>query len=143
MKVNEAMTSDAQYIAPGTKLREAAEMMRNLDCGFLPISDDERKKLAGVVTDRDITIRAVAEGLNPDTTTVSEIMSSGVSYCFSEDDLESASKIMREKGIYRLIVLDDREHKNLAGVLSLGDVLRHNQESLAASTAGDITRQQA
>ena len=143
MRVSEAMTAKAEYVAPDTTLRKAAELMRNLDCGFLPVSNEEREKLGGVVTDRDITVRAVAEGLNPDTTMVSEIMSKGVSYCFAGDDLESASQHMRDKGIYRLIVLDDRENKNLAGILSLGDILRHDQEQLAASTAKDIASQAA
>jgi CBS domain-containing protein len=138
MQVRELMTDKPRFVSHSTTLRDAAKTMRELDCGFLPVADEREEKLEGVVTDRDITVRAVAEGRDPSSTTVADIRSDRVLYCFKDDDIEKAAKSMERAQVYRLVVLDDREHKKLCGVISLGDILRHKQPDLAARTAEKI-----
>jgi CBS domain-containing protein len=138
MQVHELMTSKPQFVPSSTTLKEAAQKMRDLDCGFLPVADAREEKLAGVVTDRDIAVRAVADGMDPTTTTVTDIKTDGVLYCFKDDDVKQAAERMRSKQVYRLIVLDDRENKKLCGVISLGDIMRHDQSALAGETARGI-----
>lgn len=138
MQVHELMTSKPQFVPSTTTLKEAAQKMRDLDCGFLPVADPQEQKLAGVVTDRDIAVRAVADGLDPTRTTVTDIKSDGVLYCFKDDDVKKAADHMRSKQVYRLIVLDDRQNKKLCGVISLGDIMRANKMDLASETARGI-----
>lgn len=143
MKVRDIMTDNVDYLAPTASLRDAAREMASRDCGFLPISDDQGQKLAGVITDRDITIRAVAEGKDPESTRVSEALTNKVLYCFADDSLEDAADNMREQAVYRLIVLDNAQGKQLCGVISLGDIVRHDHASLASKTALGIASQAA
>jgi CBS domain-containing protein len=140
MRVQEIMNPKPRYVAGTTTLHEAAKQMRDLDCGFLPVADERQEKLSGVVTDRDITIRAVADGCDPDKTTVAEIKSDKVLYCYKDDDVADATRHMHDKQVYRLVVLDDRKSKQMCGILSLGDVLRHDQVELAAKAAEGIKR---
>jgi CBS domain-containing protein len=138
MQVHELMTDKPRFVANTTTLQDAARQMRDLDFGFLPVADEREQKLQGVVTDRDIAVRAVAEGRDPAKTTVGEIKSDRVLYCFKGDDVEDAAKSMRDQQVYRLVVLDNRDNKKLCGVVSLGDILRHKQRSLAEKTAEAI-----
>lgn len=141
MQIKEAMTKNPDYLPPETSLTDAAKKMLDLDCGFLPVGDGQDKKLTGVITDRDITIRAVAKGEDPNTTQVGSLVSEPVLYCYEEDELESAAESMRKQGVYRLVVLDNKDSKQLAGVISLGDIFRHNKTGLASSAAEEINRQ--
>lgn len=143
MKISEVMTRNVERLAPGTTLQEAARIMRKLDCGFLPVSDDKDEKLIGVVTDRDIVVRAVAEGKEPAECQVRDIVSDKVLYCYADDEIERATDSMQQQGVYRLIVLDNSDSKQLCGIISLGDILRHGQQQLAASAASGITRNAA
>lgn len=143
MKVSDVMTHRVQYIPPDTTLQEAATKMREIGCGFLPIGNDDNTRLSGVVTDRDIVIRAVAEGLDPATTPVTQIRSNSVLYCFADDDLEKAVDSMRIKLVYRLIVLNNPQEKQLCGVLSLGDIYRYNEDQLASKAARSIVERAA
>tara|TARA_R110002110_G_scaffold2332_3_gene10806 strand:- start:11769 stop:12224 length:456 start_codon:yes stop_codon:yes gene_type:complete len=143
MKIKEAMTTDVEYLSEDSSLHEAAQCMLKHDCGFLPVSNKDKSKLLGVLTDRDITIRGVAKGLDPEKTCTRNIMSEDVWYCFSEYDISSAVDSMRNKGVYRLVVLDNREDKNLCGVISLGDIYRHNEKVAASSAADEIMHQAA
>jgi CBS domain-containing protein len=138
MQVRELMTDKPRFVPGTTTLQEAARTMRDLDCGFLPVADEREQKLSGVVTDRDITVRAVAEGRDPAKTTVADIQSDKVLYCFKDDDVTEAAKRMRANQVYRLVVLDSRDSKKLCGVISLGDILRHEQPELAVKTAEAI-----
>lgn len=134
MQIREIMSTKPEIITPQTTLQEAAEKMRELDCGFLPVGANDR--LQGMVTDRDIAIRAIAEGRDPKETPVSEIMTEKVLYCFEEDDLRDAARSMKEQQVRRLVVLNNRQDKRLTGVVSLGDIAtRCGDEKLA----GDIT----
>ncbi len=117
-KIKEIMTSDVHVIKPECNLQEAAQKMMNLNVGALPICDGE--KLLGIVTDRDITLRAVAAGSDMYKIKAREIMSSPIVYCFEDQDIEEVSRIMEVKQIRRLVVLNQK--KTLVGIVSLGDV---------------------
>lgn len=138
MQVRQVMTDNVEYVASQTTLKQAAELMRDMDCGFLPIGDNPKGKLLGVVTDRDIAVRAIADGKDPMITPVSDALTRKVMYCFQDDDLQEAAKSMEEQRIYRLVVLDNADDKRMCGIISLGDILRHNQTELAARAAGKI-----
>jgi CBS domain-containing protein len=117
-KLKDIMTKGFESITPETDLKRAAELMRSLDVGFLPIVEGGRLK--GVVTDRDITVRAIASGMDPTTTPVTSIMTDGVVCAYEEDSVEEAATLMKEKQIRRLLVLS--EDRRVVGVVSLGDV---------------------
>lgn len=117
MKVREVMTTDVKVIGCDDSLRRAAEMMRTCDIGSLPVSKDER--LVGMVTDRDIVVRAIAEGLDLDTP-VSRVMSGDLTVCCDDDTVEQAANKMSDNGIRRLPVVD-REGR-LVGFMSLSNV---------------------
>jgi CBS domain-containing protein len=125
-KVREVMTPGAEVIRPDAKLKDAAAKLRDLNVGPLPVCDGER--LVGMLTDRDITIRAVAEGRDPNTTPVREAMTPEVAYVFEDDPVSRAAEIMKERQIRRLPVMN--RDKRLVGMLSLGDI--------AVETRGDV-----
>lgn len=118
MKVKDIMTTRVEVLRPGSSLREAAQKMRELDVGPLPVMDGDR--VVGVLTDRDITIRATAEGRDPNTTLIQDVMTRNVVFCFEDDDVKEAAKRMSEKQVRRLIVMN-REQR-LVGIASLGDL---------------------
>lgn len=118
MKVMEAMHKGAEWVSPETPLAQVAQMMRNLDIGCLPVGKDDR--LVGMVTDRDITCRGVAEFSDPSKLTAESVMSKGIVYCKAEEELEDALRIMEEKQIRRLPVINDQ--KRMVGMLSIGDI---------------------
>ncbi|MBE7157548.1 MAG: CBS domain-containing protein [Rhodospirillales bacterium] len=118
MKVKAAMTEKVEVVSPETLLQEAAQMMKSLDAGVLPVCDGER--LVGMLTDRDMTVRAAAEGKDPKATHVSEAMSLEVVYCFEDQDVEEAADLMADKQIRRLPVLS--RDKQLVGIVSLSDL---------------------
>jgi CBS domain-containing protein len=118
MKVHQIMTAHARCVAPDNTLVEAAGLMRQLDVGALPVCEHDR--IAGMVTDRDIVLRGVADALQSDTATVSQVMSSGAFFVFADQDIEEAAEMMEEKQIRRLPVLS--RDKKMVGILSLGDL---------------------
>ncbi len=138
MKVKEIMSQDIDVVAPETTLRDAAERMHSLDVGVLPVCEDDR--LVGVITDRDITVRATADGLDPFATQVGEIMSKDdLVTCCEDEEVEDATRKMREKKVRRLPVLNDG--RRLVGILSLGDVaVDEESPHMSADTLKDISR---
>jgi CBS domain-containing protein len=118
MQLRDIMTSDPLVLSPGTVLRDAAQKMRDLDSGVMPVGEHDR--LVGMLTDRDITVRATAEGKDPNSTPVRDVMTSDVIYCFDDEDLEAAARKMEQHQIRRLIVLN--HDKRLVGIASLGDL---------------------
>lgn len=124
MNISEIMTTDTHYLLSSATLEDAACQMRDFDCGFLPIADDAEDKLQGVVTDRDIVVRGIAKGLDPKSTSVDEVRSNRVLYCYKDDDVEAAARSMNEQQVSRLIVLSDPQEKKLCGIVSLGDITR-------------------
>src|ERR1041384_1584387 len=136
MKVKEIITPNPECISPDASLREAARKMKSLDVGILPIG--EKDGLVGALTDRDITIRAVAEGWNPNTSKVRQIMTPGVVYCLENRSIEEAAQLMEEKQIRRLPVLNDQ--KRLVGIVSVGDLAcRAHKETLAGEVLGRVS----
>ena len=117
-KIREVMTRDVEVINPNDTLRDAAEKMRALNVGPIPVCDGQR--IVGMLTDRDIVVRAIALGKDPNTTQVSDAMSSGIQYCFDDDDTEDVLNRMKEKQLRRFIVVD--RSKKLVGIISLGDL---------------------
>ena len=124
MRIAEIMTQDPEVVTSDSILTDAALKMRELDVGMLPIGKDDR--LVGMLTDRDITIRATAEGRDPTKTQVHEVMTQEVVYCFEDQDVLEAAKLMQEKQIRRLPILN--QEKRLVGIVSLGDVAVHSGE---------------
>lgn len=143
MKVKDVMTESCEFVAPDANLQEVAQRMRDLDCGFMPLGNNDSGRLEGVVTDRDIVLRAVAEGLDASECLAQDVATHKVLYCYENDDLDSAANSMREQQVYRLIVLDSPQSKQLCGVISLGDILRHHENQLAARAAEGIAASSA
>ena len=117
-KIHEVMTRDVEVINPNDTLRDAAEKMRSLNVGPLPVCDGQR--ILGMITDRDIIVRAIALGRDPNTTQVADAMSSGIEYCFDDDDVDGVLERMRDKQIRRVIVVD--RNKKLVGIVAIGDL---------------------
>jgi CBS domain-containing protein len=124
MMVKEIMSHKLESVLPTASLREAAQKMRDLNLGSLPVSDDG--KLIGMITDRDIACRGVADGFDPASTTVREIMSRDISFCFSDDSVTDAVRQMEERHIRRLAVLN--RNKTVAGFLSVEDVAQYSRQ---------------
>ena len=122
MKLREIMTRDVVVLQPDDSLQSAAKKMRDRDIGFLPVCDGEN--LIGVISDRDITIRALADGMDVNVMLGRDLMTSPAIYCFDDQDVSEAAQIMEENQIRRIVVLN-REDKRLVGVISLGDLARN------------------
>ncbi len=118
MNLKDVMSSHVEVIRPETTLEDAAKKMKDVDAGSMPVCDGDR--LVGMVTDRDITVRATAHGVDPKSMTVKEVMSPNVVYGFEEQDVADAARIMEDKQIRRLLVLN--REKRLVGIVSLGDL---------------------
>jgi CBS domain-containing protein len=134
MKVYDIMSSDVQLITPDDTIQAAAQKMAEADVGFLPVGEND--KLVGMVTDRDIALRAVARGKNPASTRVREIMTDKVLYCLEDEDVEEAADTMSNLKIRRLPIVDD--DKRLVGVLSLGDIAFKHKGSIAGTTLAHV-----
>ena len=117
-QVSDIMTPEVQVIEPQESLRRAALLMQELDVGALPVCDGDR--LLGMITDRDITVRGVADGLDPDQACVSDVMSGDVQFCTEDQDAQEVMHMMGDKQVRRLPVVD--MDKKLVGIVSLGDM---------------------
>ena len=135
MQVRDAMTKDVQLASPTHTIRQAALLMGECDCGVLPVADKD--SLVGMITDRDIAIRAIAAGKGP-RTTVREIMSLEVLYCFEDQDVDEVAKNMGEQQIRRLPVLN--RDKRLVGIISIGDLSSRGATQTAAEAMADIAK---
>lgn len=135
MRVSDIMSRDVRVAAPDSSLRDVAEAMADIDAGSLPVCDG--KKLLGMVTDRDLVIRGLAKGLPADTT-VAQVMTSTVEYCFADDHLNEVCGHMADSKIRRLPVLD-RDH-NLVGIISLGDLARGAEARQSGKALEEISR---
>jgi CBS domain-containing protein len=133
MKVSECMSASVEVVTPQQSMREAAQLMLRADAGALPVGDGDR--LIGMVTDRDIAARGVAQGLGPDTP-VSQVMTDDLVYCYDDDDVEQAAMQMSDAQVRRLPVLS-RQGEKLVGILSLGDISRSDQAEEATQVALD------
>ena len=118
MQLKDVMTREVEVISPDASIEEAARTMDRLNVGPLPVCDGEQ--LVGMVTDRDITVRATSAGKDPRTATVREVMSKDVLYCFDDQDVSEAARLMESQQVRRVPVLD--HSRRLVGIVSLGDV---------------------
>lgn len=128
-QVKKLMEMDLKLINPEATLEEAAKTMRQYDCGFLPVGTENT--LEGIITDRDIVIRALAEGKNPQNEIVRDFMTDTVCYCKETDTLEEAAKVMSENRVSRLVVKDDGNH--ISGILTFGRIIRTNDNKQETS----------
>ena len=135
MKIKDVMTTDVVVAGPEQTIADAARMMARCDAGALPVGEDDR--LVGMITDRDIAIRAVARDLPPDTP-VRECMSKEVLYCFQDEDVEHVADNMGEQKVRRLPVLD--REKRLVGIVSLGDLARHSKPKTSGQAIAAISQ---
>jgi CBS domain-containing protein len=134
MRVSEAMTRDVRLASPDETIQDAARMMAEIDAGILPVREGDR--LVGMITDRDIAIRAVAEGRGPQTP-VREVMSAEVKYCYEDEDLDRVTHNMADIQVRRLPVLS--RDKRLVGIISLGDVAVRQDAHYAETALSGIS----
>jgi CBS domain-containing protein len=138
-KLKEVMSKDVICLSPESSLREVAQKMKELDVGSIPICEND--KLVGMITDRDIVLKTLADTMNPDSAKAREVMTSPVVYCFDDQDIGEASRIMEVKQIRRLLVLN--RDRRLVGIVSLGDLsVRGGNEELAGETLEKISEPQ-
>jgi CBS domain-containing protein len=135
MQVSQILTRDVETIRPDTTVKEAAQRMRSMDVGSLPVCDGRR--LLGMVTDRDITIRITAEGRDAAITPVMDAMTPDVAFVFEDQDVQEAARVMRERQIRRLPVLDREKH--LVGILALGDIATTGDDRLSGDALEQIS----
>ena len=135
MKIQDAMSRDVRTISPGATIRDAAKFLVDYDIGALPVADGDR--LAGMITDRDIAIRAVAVGKGPECM-VADVMSAEVLYCRDDDDVADVCKNMADIQVRRLPVVD--ADKRLVGIISLADIARKGAAGDAGIALDGITR---
>jgi CBS domain-containing protein len=131
MLIREIMTEDVEFLTPDESLQEAALKMRDFGVGPLPVC--ENAAVVGMLTDRDITIRAVAEGRDPESTRVRDVMSGELICCFDDQDIDVAARLMKAQNIRRVVVLN--RDKRLVGIVSLGDLA---VEAPSPERAGEI-----
>ena len=135
MKVSKCMTRDVQLATPTQTIREAAKLMADLDAGSLPVQQDDR--LVGMITDRDIAVRAVAQGKSPDTP-VRDVMSGEVLYCFDDQEIGDVARNMGDVKVRRLPVVN--RDKRLVGIISIGDLALKEEEALTGSAVANISK---
>ena len=135
MKVSEVMTRDVQLIEPTQTIRDAALLMAEMDAGIMPVREGDR--LVGMITDRDIAVRAVAQGRGPDTA-VREVMTDEVLYCFEDDDTAAVERNMADIQVRRLPVLT--RDKRLVGIISLGDLAMSDKAAKVGAAVAGISQ---
>jgi CBS domain-containing protein len=133
MKLASIMTGGIETIAPHATLAEAAKKMASQDIGSLPVCA-ERRRVVGIITDRDITVRAVARGMDPNSTRVEEVMTRDVLSCSSDADVEHACELMEKRQVRRLLVT--AQDDTPVGIVSLGDIAL----CLRESQSGEVLR---
>jgi|KBSMisStaDraftv2_1062788.scaffolds.fasta_scaffold62466_4 CBS domain-containing protein len=134
--LKEIMTSPVATVAPDTSLTDAARKMLALDIGLLPVSNG--REIVGIISDRDITIRAVAKGMDPGRTAVQEVMTKEVITCPVESDVKSACSLMEEKQVRRLLLMDGDDSP--VGIISLGDIALHLRREQAGGVLNKVSQ---
>jgi CBS domain-containing protein len=138
MRVSECMTRGVWVVEPGDTIEQAAQAMAEIDAGILPVGENDR--LVGIVTDRDIAIRGIGQGRSANTS-VREVMSPEVRYCFIDDDADKVLENMAEIQVRRLPVLD--RDKRLVGIVSITDLAGNGEAAHAGEALGEIARPSA
>lgn len=135
MKVKQVMHQGVEWVAPTTSLRELARLMKKHDIGCIPIGDNDR--LVGIVTDRDIVCRGLAAGADVDALTANDVMTKGIMFCRDDQPLDDAVRIMEDRKIRRLPVIDG--NKRMVGMLSLGDVSSTGSRDLSGHVLQSVS----
>jgi len=138
MFVKEIMSSNVEWAEPGFPLQDVARKMRDLEIGCLPVKESKNGKLIGLITDRDIACRCVADGRDPASTTVGDIMTEGVPCCFDDQEVTEAAHLMEQKRIQRLPVLN-REN-SMVGILSIADLATRASNDLSGEVLGVVSK---
>jgi CBS domain-containing protein len=136
MKIEDVMTADVSYVRPDTPILEIARRMRDADIGSTPVVDNDR--LVGMVTDRDIVVRIIADGIDARVVTARDAMSPGILYCFADDSIEAVLENMGDRQIRRLPVVN--RDKRLVGVVSLGDLSLTGKRKAAGEALREISQ---
>jgi len=136
MRIQDVMTAEVSFVRPDTPILEIARKMRDGDIGATPVVEDER--LIGMVTDRDVVVRVVAEGGDVRTATARDAMSPGILYCFVDESVEAVLENMGDQQIRRLPVVD--RQKRLVGVVSLGDLALSGKRKAAGEALQEISQ---
>ena len=136
MQIQDVMTADVSYVTPDTPILEIARKMRDADIGSTPVIEEER--LIGMVTDRDIVVRAIADGGDIRLMTARDAMSPGIFYCFADDTVETVLDNMGDRQIRRLPVVN--REKRLVGVVSLGDLSLTGKNKAAGEALLEISQ---
>jgi CBS domain-containing protein len=139
MKVKDVMHRGATWANPNTPIAEVAKMMRDGDIGCIPVGENDR--LVGMVTDRDIICRGLADGGDCAQMTAGSVMSKPILYCRTEEDIEDAIHLMKQKQVRRLPVIDD--NKRLVGMLALGDISRMAGRELTGDVMTSVSAHHA
>lgn len=134
MKISDIMTRDVHLLSPDQTIREAAGIMADIDAGSLPVGENDR--LVGMVTDRDIVVRAVAQGKSLDTP-VADVMTREMLYCFESDGIDDVARNMAKAQVRRLPVIN--RAKRLVGIVSLGDLARNDDPTTIGRTVSRVS----
>ena len=138
MQLKKMMTPEVERLPKDASIQEVAQKMKALDVGMIPVYDGDR--LVGMVTDRDITLRVVAEGRDAASTPAHMVMTPEVIYCFEDQTVDEAAQVMEQHQIRRLIVLN--RHNRLVGIVALGDLATHRRSKKVAGEAlSEISRE--
>lgn len=132
MRVSEAMTREVRVASPGQSIRDVAKIMEEIDAGAMPVGDNDR--LVGMITDRDIAIRAVAQGKGPDTPVRDVMSTEQVLYCYEDEELDHVAKNMSQQQVRRLPVVS--RDKRLVGIVSLGNIAQSEARSASKAVKG-------
>jgi CBS domain-containing protein len=136
MQGKEVMTHNPEVVRSDALLHEVAEKMRTLEIGVLPVCAGDR--VIGLLTDRDVTVRATAAGCDPTMIQVCDVMTTNVVYCFEAQDITEAAQLMEAQQVRRLLVLD--QHHRLVGIVSLDDLAVGGDPKLAGETLKEVSK---
>lgn len=135
MKVKDAMHAGCEWVSPDTRVTEIAKQMRKSDIGAVPVGEND--KLVGMVTDRDICCKGVANGHDLESLTARDVMTAGIVWCHDSDEVEHAAELMESRQIRRLPVID--KNKRMIGILSLGDISHAASQKLTAEVTKAVS----
>ncbi len=136
-QIKDVMTPNFKWMAPDAPVAEVAQQMRDMDCGFMPLAEND--KMVGMITDRDITVRAVAQGMDMQNTPARDIMTPKTYYCFDDQDVEEVCNNMGEIQVRRMPVVN--RDKRLVGIVSMGDLAQVASRPNVGQTQQQITAQ--
>jgi CBS domain-containing protein len=139
MKVKDAMHEGVTWVGPETSVQELARAMRDEGIGSIPVGENDR--LIGMVTDRDIAIKAFADGKDPASLTARDVMHGPILYCRTEEDIDDAARLMEQHQVRRLPVID--ENKRMVGMLSLGDIASASSPALTGEVTQSVAQHHA